>query len=245
MPKKETVFSKRLKELRGRRGLTQQQIVDKLGFVVGTTQVYSNYENGQREPSYEVLCKLAGFFGVTTDYLLGLSGEELPQMQEITVATGLSATAISNISVLPKDERDRLSDLLEHWYLLAALRDLDFLCKIVNTGKDLTSVLSSSLDAVREDFGIGSDHWERVTQAVSNRATKSKAEERYARFEVIDTFTKLIDFLYPLNDYDQITDICHSEDTQLKIARMEQYARSIGDNGLADFIAGKGEWMEK
>ncbi len=36
-----------------------------------TRQAYSKYENGQSEPDIETINKLADFFDVTTDYLLG------------------------------------------------------------------------------------------------------------------------------------------------------------------------------
>jgi transcriptional regulator with XRE-family HTH domain len=36
-------------------------------------QVYSNYELGQRDIPTDVLIKLANYYGVSTDYLLGLT----------------------------------------------------------------------------------------------------------------------------------------------------------------------------
>jgi len=36
-----------------------------------TNQAYSNYENGAREPSHDTLVKLADYFNVTVDYILG------------------------------------------------------------------------------------------------------------------------------------------------------------------------------
>lgn len=36
-------------------------------------QVYSNYELGQRDIPTDILIKLADFYGVSTDYLLGLT----------------------------------------------------------------------------------------------------------------------------------------------------------------------------
>lgn len=59
----------RLRELREDNDLTQQQIADILQC---TQAAYSKYENGQRNISVDILIKLANFYGVTTDYLLGL-----------------------------------------------------------------------------------------------------------------------------------------------------------------------------
>lgn len=62
-------YGQRIKALRQEAGLTQGQLGQRLGI---STQVMSVYENG-REPPYEILCNIAKFFDVTTDYLLGLS----------------------------------------------------------------------------------------------------------------------------------------------------------------------------
>lgn len=60
----------KLKELRTSRHLTQAEVCAVVGI---TTQVYSRYERGEHEPDYKTLCKLADFFGVTVDELLGRS----------------------------------------------------------------------------------------------------------------------------------------------------------------------------
>jgi HTH-type transcriptional regulator, competence development regulator len=62
------MFPKRLKALRLQKKLTHQDMADFLGI---TRQGYSKYENGQSQPDIETINKLAEFFNVTTDYLLG------------------------------------------------------------------------------------------------------------------------------------------------------------------------------
>lgn len=57
-----------LKILRKEKGLTQTQLANAVGL---GRQAYAYYEKGEREPSPETLCKLADFFGVTVDELLG------------------------------------------------------------------------------------------------------------------------------------------------------------------------------
>jgi len=58
----------RLRELRIKKKLTQDEFAKILG-IARTT--YSGYENGSREPDYNTLVKIADYFGVSTDYLLG------------------------------------------------------------------------------------------------------------------------------------------------------------------------------
>lgn len=63
------IFSARLSELRKGAKLTQRQVAEMLNI---KQQSYSRYEYGTGEPNLETLVKLAKFFEVSTDYLLGL-----------------------------------------------------------------------------------------------------------------------------------------------------------------------------
>ena len=60
----------KIRELREDNDLTQQQISSILNC---SQQVYSNYELGQRDIPTDILIKLAKFYKVSTDYLLGLT----------------------------------------------------------------------------------------------------------------------------------------------------------------------------
>lgn len=64
------VFSERIKDLRTEKGISQEEIALQLGI---TRSAYSNYEQGIREPSYDVLVKICSLFEVSSDYLLGLT----------------------------------------------------------------------------------------------------------------------------------------------------------------------------
>ena len=75
-----------LKELRIKKGLSQQE----LGNAIGVTKVsVCGYENGSRIPNLEKLVKLSDVFGTTTDYLLG---------REIVVNNEENKTYIGSVS---------------------------------------------------------------------------------------------------------------------------------------------------
>ena len=57
----------RMLELRKKKEMTQKQVAAALG--IGESS-YCSYENGTREPNYQMLIKIADFFGVSLDYLL-------------------------------------------------------------------------------------------------------------------------------------------------------------------------------
>lgn len=65
------MFEEILKELRNNRGLTQFEVAKGLGV---TQPTYQQWETGKRSPTSETLLKLADYFGVTTDSLLGRTG---------------------------------------------------------------------------------------------------------------------------------------------------------------------------
>ncbi|MDR3543247.1 MAG: helix-turn-helix transcriptional regulator [Desulfosporosinus sp.] len=81
----------RLKKIRNRKGLNQKEAAESFGI---SNVVLNRYENDERTPDVETLGKLAEFYGVTTDYLLG-------RTDKTTHSTSLS----------PKEERDLGKDL--------------------------------------------------------------------------------------------------------------------------------------
>ena len=62
----------RLKDLREDSDLKQKEIAEYLHIKQNT---YSQYENGQRQLPIDILIKLAQYYNVTTDYILGLTEE--------------------------------------------------------------------------------------------------------------------------------------------------------------------------
>jgi transcriptional regulator with XRE-family HTH domain len=65
----------RLKKLRNEKGVTQQELGDYLGVSRSTV---AGYETGKRKPEYDTLHKLANYFNVSIDYLLGNTDERSP-----------------------------------------------------------------------------------------------------------------------------------------------------------------------
>ena len=66
----------RIRELRESRGLTQAEVADAL---LCDQSLYSKYERGLRSLPLEAAVKLAAYYGVSLDYLTGLTEEESAQ----------------------------------------------------------------------------------------------------------------------------------------------------------------------
>ena len=63
-------FSQILKELRLERGWSQQEVADRIGI---NKMTVSQYESGQRRPSFNRIEKIADIFQVDLNYLLGFT----------------------------------------------------------------------------------------------------------------------------------------------------------------------------
>lgn len=64
------IFAQRMKELRKEKKLKQTEIAGVFGI---SMRQYQNYEGAVNYPDVAGLIKIADYFGVTTDYLLGRS----------------------------------------------------------------------------------------------------------------------------------------------------------------------------
>lgn len=64
------IFPQRIKKARTNAGYSQEQIAEELE--INRTSI-SKYETGSQEPSLETLAKLAQFYNVSIDWLLGVN----------------------------------------------------------------------------------------------------------------------------------------------------------------------------
>lgn len=98
---------KRLRDMREDSDLKQREIAAQLG----CTQVcYSCYEIGRREIPVEMLIKLAAFYGVSVDYLLGLTDEKKPHKKQnarspCTEESGADRRIYKHLKELRREER--------------------------------------------------------------------------------------------------------------------------------------------
>lgn len=75
------MFHIRMKELRLSHNLNQVEMAKKLCV---TKQTISNWENNNILPSIEMLTKIADYFNVSTDYLLGREQIKVINVSELT-----------------------------------------------------------------------------------------------------------------------------------------------------------------
>lgn len=73
------LFSSRMVELRNEKGLSQKEVAMQLGI---SQALLSHYEKGIRECGLDFLCKVATYYDVSCDYLLGLIDTRRPFQEE-------------------------------------------------------------------------------------------------------------------------------------------------------------------
>ena len=95
------MLANKIKELRKESGLTQVQFAQKFNISKGTIAMW---ETGKRTPDADTMIKIADFFGVTMDVLLGLNpnryedvsnGIKIPVLGK--VQAGIPVTAVQDI----------------------------------------------------------------------------------------------------------------------------------------------------
>lgn len=74
-------FGEKLKELRTNKKLSQKDLSKILNV---SNTIISSYELSLRMPSYDILVKIARYFNVSTDYLLGIKNDNILNIGNLT-----------------------------------------------------------------------------------------------------------------------------------------------------------------
>ena len=134
------------KKLRALVGADSRALADYLGCSV---QAVNQYKNGVAYPKTENLIKIAEYYGISVDYLLGLTGvpNRDTRIQSAHDITGLSVGAICKLHDMKKDNQktgflDIISLLIEDEnaeFFLGLLSAL-FSCLNTDSGKEIIQI---------------------------------------------------------------------------------------------------------
>lgn len=113
------MLSTRLKALRIEKKLTQKQLAEKINV---THVSISGYESGNRSPDTDTLQRLADYFEVSTDYLLGRTNIPAPTPQEKDEAAFQAFANDPELYVfykeLPKSDEEAVRKLRNIWEII-------------------------------------------------------------------------------------------------------------------------------
>lgn len=114
----------RLKQLRNKAGLTQTEMCSMFGVAQNT---YSQWETDKREPDFKTLSRIADYFQVSVDYLLGRSDD--PSPSDDSEIPGLYPVKKKKFPVLGKvacGEPIYAEEEHDTWIMASADIDADF-----------------------------------------------------------------------------------------------------------------------
>lgn len=203
-----STFPTRLRALMHERSMKQ----DALAEIVGKTrQTVSQYVNGESEPGYETLIKIANAFDVSTDYLLGLTPNPTTDkdVDAICQYTGLSDKAVQKLHDFKTDAEfgAYLIQLLNH--LLLDPRFTHELTYRINKYCDAYLAFQQGIkerathqalvsELTNGDITIEIDLLEKgiLTKSVSDRELSSISDLKdLSRFQVQRAFDNVLDCL--------------------------------------------------
>lgn len=98
---------KNLSNLRKAKGLSQQKLGDEIGLARNTI---CQYESGNRVPDVDTLVKIAQYFGVSVDYLLGITNSAYTAEDYVN---GVKDTKKVSITADQEDIFDKTNEVLE------------------------------------------------------------------------------------------------------------------------------------
>ena len=102
-----------LKDLREKKHLTKKQAAESIGI---TERAYIAYEYGERDVSTDTLIKIADYYGVTTDYLLGREQPTLSPIEQLSKRLDLTLAEQAIVTAylaLDAEKRTELVELVE------------------------------------------------------------------------------------------------------------------------------------
>lgn len=181
-------FSARLIEQRQKKGLTQAQLANLLDRKRSTI---SGYETEGKEPDFETLCEFAEFFGVSTDYLLGLSN--IPGNRD-DLLYGISDRIKGLFLLLSSDSRDTVAKAYEEFYNIL-YEDMRLACSDQLSQSDRLSTyvdfFKTIADSRKEIKSLVDRHGSDVTD-LNNLSNILKAQNEF-KHKVEDLLDRLLE----------------------------------------------------
>ena len=115
-------IGKRMAALREDRDLSQRQFAKQMHLSPSSV---SNYETGHRVPSLDFLCRVADFYGVSTDYLLGRTSTTIPISYLLSNVSGNTSVELFLEKLLDLDpaRKKRMVETLKDLHLCKKIEE--------------------------------------------------------------------------------------------------------------------------
>lgn len=215
-------MGKMLKELRTAEGLTQAQLAKEF---LTTQDNISRLEKGKAFDC-DIICSISKFFGVSADYLLGLSDVQSTDttVKGVCDFTGLSEKAVKSLNSLNCEEKNCLkiiNSILESKEC-KKITDLIYECCEISLLKryhqNIVPVILEEHDKTLENMGISENDYDKLQKTRMNNSDfdidSSEAKKQFAAVKADRIIYSVIDFLIHTHSEDRISifddiDVCN------------------------------------
>lgn len=146
------IFKNRLTQLRKEKGVTRQIAADNLEISRASLEYY---EKGLRNPDICVLARIAEYYNVSADYLIGLSDvKSIDPKKQLNIAceyTGLSEESITELHAISFEHLFKLSSDIIEKLIINLIRKKNFHSKVAGAVLDIYR--TGKPDLSEQDYG--------------------------------------------------------------------------------------------
>ena len=196
------ILAERIGKLRANAKESQQQLADALSVKRETVKFW---ESGERQIKGADIAALAKHFGVSSDYLLGLTDYHTKDADLRTVCeyTGLTEQSISNIKKCHEDKYISsrgpfLNDILSHPDFLSLLYEVLVIVEHISATTEFLAVTSPST------------HFSACDVAWLD-ASNLQRDLKFSVYETLETFRKLLNKIYGFDGIISLLDVFMNE----------------------------------
>ena len=101
----------RIVELLNNRGIKAAHLMSDLGL---SNSAVSGWKKGKAKPSHDAIVKIAAYFGVSTDYLLGVTDNPTPANLETPYISPEDYDLFTKVRDLPPEKRKAIETLINN-----------------------------------------------------------------------------------------------------------------------------------
>jgi len=200
-------FPKRLRELLDRPGETQGKLAD---FINVNRQSIGQWKDGTTSPDINALDKIAEYYNVSADYLLGRSDVASPNVtiQAIHEKTGLSDKAIEELmrsksahEIISKDERYPSFVIMDNLNLLSKLICMPEFYNIMSSIDELKrdiheiALPESKTKTTPAELKKAMNVYDYNQKPLETKLIEAKDWFKYRRYGINEEFNKLVESL--------------------------------------------------
>lgn len=158
---------------KARDGKSQQKIAEELGF--SNRQTIGYYYNGSQSPSLETLAKIAEYFNVTSDYLLGLTDAPSTELDLANAEklTGLSTNSLLNLKYFTQNGDEAVKNIIDRF--IGSYECL----QMINNALNVYDASKEIRELKPEDMEFKETHWAEYLERVDKAEQKQDAMKLY------------------------------------------------------------------